>query len=394
MSNTYTYAHRFRAHRALLPLGLAAPLLLAACHPSTPPDPPPVNVVALPVHAATTPDAYATARYPVEAAARDSTVMSFRVAGQVVERKMRLGDAVRRGDVLARLDSIDAERQVAAASAALTAAEHRLAFATQQLERDRAQQAQNLIATSQIEQSEDSHAAALAAREQAKSQSVMAGNALRYHTLVAEHDGVITSENADTGQVVAAGQAVYGLAWSGDIDVTMDAAASDLAHITRGQSADVTFFALPGRRFTAHVRDIAPDADPQSRTWRIKLTLADRPADVRLGMTGEAALSTATFRTPATGATVFEIPATALFHQGKDPAVWIVTTGKSTLALQPVTVLRYAERSVIVSGGLKEGDTVVVAGVHTVFDGQHVTPVKPLFAEDAALPAVASAPSP
>ncbi len=111
---------------------------------------------------------------------------------------MRLGDAVRRGDVLARLDSIDAEKQVAAASAALTAAEHRLAFATQQLERDRAQQAQNLIATSQLEQSEDSHAAALAARDQAMSQSVMAGNTLRYHTLVAERDGVITSENADT----------------------------------------------------------------------------------------------------------------------------------------------------------------------------------------------------
>ncbi len=105
-------------------------------------------------------------------------------------------------------------------------------------------------------------------------------------------------------------------------------------------------------------------------------------------------MSTATSGKPAAGTPLFEIPATALFHQGKDPAVWIVTAGKSTLALQPVTVLRYTERSVIVSGGLKEGDTVVVAGVHTVFEGEHVTPVKPLFAEDAALPAVASAPSP
>jgi len=375
----------------LLP-GLAAALLLGACHGAAPAGAPPVNVVALPVHAAAA-DAGVATRYPVEAAAHDSTMMSFRVAGQLVERKVRLGDTVHRGDVLARLDSIDAEKQLAAASAALTAAEHRLVFANQQLERDRAQQAQDLIAASQLEQSADSYAAALAARDQASSQSVVAGNALRYHTLVADHDGVITSENADTGQVVAAGQAVYGLAWSGDVDVVLDVAASDLAHIARGQSADVTFFALPGRRFAARVRDIAPDADPQSRTYRIKLTLAGHSPEVRLGMTGSATLAAATSRTPATGTARFEIPATALFHRGKDPAVWIVTADRSTLALRPVTVLGYTERTVTIGSGLAEGDTVVVAGVHTVFDGEHVTPVKPLFTDETAQPAT-SAPSP
>lgn len=393
MSNTYTHAQRSSAQGTLLP-GLTVALLLGACHGAASTGPAPVNVVALPVHASAATSADSTARYPVEAVARDSTVLSFRVAGQVVERKVRLGDAVRRGDVLARLDPIDAERQSTAASAALTAAEHRLVFASQQLERDRAQQAQDLIAANQLEQSEDNYAAALAARDQAKSQSVVAGNALRYHMLIADHDGLITSENADTGQVVAAGQAVYGMAWSGDIDVTLDAAASDLARITRGQGAEVTFFALPGRKFAARVRDIAPDADPQSRTYRVKLTLAERAPEVRLGMTGNATLSTAASQEPAAGAALFEIPATALFHSGKDPAVWIVTPGKSTLALRPVTVLRYTERSVTVSSGLKEGETVVAAGVHTVFDGERVTAVKPLFSDDAVQPAATAAPSP
>src|SRR6266853_1865636 len=69
--------------------------------------------------------------------------------------------------------------------------------------------------------------------------------------LVADHDGMITSESADTGQYVSAGQAVYGLAWSGDIDVNLDAAAGDLGRMTIGQPADVMFSALPGRRFAA-----------------------------------------------------------------------------------------------------------------------------------------------
>ena len=155
--------------------------------------------------------------------------MSFRVPGKLIERTVRIGDSVKKGEVVARLDPVDAQKQAASAKAAMEAAEHRLVFAKQQLDRDNAQAQQNLIAANQLEQTQDTFIAAQAGRDQAAAQWVVARNNLQYNTLVADHDGVITSENADTGQVVAAGQAVYGLAWSGDTDVTLDAAASDLA---------------------------------------------------------------------------------------------------------------------------------------------------------------------
>jgi hypothetical protein len=91
------------------------------------------------------------------------------------------------------------------------------------------------------------------------------------------------------------------------------------------------------------------------------------------------------------GAPLFKIPATALFHHGKDPAVWVIRARDSTLELRPVTVHSYSERSAIVSGGIAEGESMVLAGVHTVYAGQRVTPVKPLFtdaeSDEAALPA-------
>src|ERR1700723_3230191 len=90
---------------------------------------------------------------------------------------------------------------------------------------------------------------------------------LRYNALIAEHNGVITSENADTGQVLSAGQSVYGLAWSDEIDVILDAAPSDLLLLPLGQAAGITFLGLPERRFAARVREISPAADPQSRTY-------------------------------------------------------------------------------------------------------------------------------
>ena len=280
--------------------------------------------------------------------------------------------------VLARLDAADAEQQTTSAQAALDAAKHRLAFAQQQLDRDTAQSAQNLIAAAQLEQTQDAYTAALDARDQAAAQLAVARNNLRYNTLRADHDGVITSENADTGQVVAAGQTIYGLAWSGDTDVTLDAPESRLGAFKVGQRATVTFPALPDRRFDAQVREIAPAADPQSRTYRVKLSLTQPDRDLRLGMTGEAVLLSADGAASST-ATPFVLPATAIFHQGARLAVWVVKRTDSTLELRPVVAARYDAQSVTVTDGLHDGERVVLAGVHTVYAGEKVRAVAPLF---------------
>jgi len=479
----------------------AVVLAAAACGRAPAPPPPPAVVVALSVH----PDADArsggtgTVRYPVEVTARYSNTMSFRVPGKLIKRNVRLGDGVKEGQILAQLDPVDAQKQFASAKAALDAAEHRLLYAQQQLDRDKAQSEANLIAANQLEQTQDSYTAALAGRDQASAQLVVARNNLQYNTLVADHDGLITSENADTGQVVAAGQAVYGLAWNGDTDVILDAAESDLGRIAVGQTAKINFPALPGRQFEARVREIAPAADAQSRTFRVKLQMTGPLEAVRLGMTGDAALlpidtdvaadatrganaagavnsvgatnasraansadvrgantavgksarattgsraansadvrgantaagksarATTGSRAAANGAVntvgptsansaadstgpasansaaatthaggapsaavahtvspqpTFTLPATAIFHQENSPAVWVITANDSTLQLRPVKVGSYTDHTSVVTAGLNDGDVVVLAGVHTVYAGQHVKPVRPLF---------------
>jgi RND family efflux transporter MFP subunit len=354
-------------------------LAVAACSGGKDSAPPAALVVALPVHPDSGTAAGALVRYPVEVAARYSNFMSFRVPGKLIERKVRIGDIVKKGQLVARLDPIDAQKQLASARAAADAARHRLAFARQQLDRDSAQAAQNLIAANQLEQTQDAFSAALAGHEEAAAQEVVARNNLQYNSLIADHDGLITSENADTGQVVTPGQAVYGLAWNGETDVTLDAAASDLARMAVGQSASVAFPALPGRTFEARVREITPAADPQSRTYRVKLTLENPGQLVRLGMSGEATLATSV---PAGGSVpTFKVPATAIFHQGNSPAVWVISAN-SSLELRPVTVHSYTDHATSIAGGLRDGDVVVLAGVHTVYSGQRVTPVKPLFDDE------------
>jgi RND family efflux transporter MFP subunit len=365
---------------------LALAALLSACHSHPPAQTPAVAVITYRVH---TSDDQDPLTYPAEVTPRYSNPLSFRVLGKVVERHVRLGDRVTAGEVLAQLDPTDQQRQVASAKAALTAAGHRLHYAKQQLDRDESQFSRQLIAANQLEQTQDAHASALSARDQAAAELTVAENALSYHMLKADHDGVITAENVDTGQVVSAGQAVYQLAWSGDVDVVLDAAASDANHIVVGQSARVVLPSVYAEPLDARVREIAPAADPQSRTFRIKLTLNNPAPSIRLGTIGEATLLPAEAHAPTRE---IAIPSTSLFHQGAHPAVWVLEGAKPRLALRPVAVQSYRDRSVILTSGLREGERIVAAGVHTVFVGERVTPfVSPFDAGEPTAPADAPA---
>jgi multidrug efflux system membrane fusion protein len=360
--------------RGVRALALAALLALAACHRNESAAPGPRPVVAVAVH----PDGHAPAAVlPGEIAARDTTPLSFRVAGKILDRRVRLGDRVTRGEVVARLDPADAQKNAASTQAQLDAAEHNLAYAKQQLARDQAQASAHLIAAAQLEQTTNAYAAALGQRDQAAQQAALARDQLRYTDLVADHAGVISDELAQTGQNVSAGEAVYNLAWSGATDVVVDVPETVLAGLAVGQRAQVTLTALPAHPFAAQVRELAPVADPQSRTWRVKLTLVDPTPAVHLGMTASVAFAPAE---PA-GGTTFTLPATALFHDGPNPAVWVVSGPDNVLQLHRVQVVRY-DAGTVTLAGLKDGERVVLQGVHTVSAGEKVHPVAPLDPED------------
>lgn len=360
-------------------IALCALAGLAACGKKPEAAPSPRPVVSMAVH----PDGHGpSATYPGTVQARYATPLSFRVNGKIVERGVRLGDTVKPGQVLARLDPADYDKNAASAQAQYDAAQHRYAFAKQQLDRDTAQAQANLIARAQLEQTQDAYASAVAQRDQARQQLALAQDQRRYTQLVADHAGIITAENADTGQNVQAGQPVYQLAWSGDVDVVSDLPENAIGALHTGDAAQVTLPALPGRRYAAKVRELAAAADPQSRTWRVKLTLEQPGADVRLGMTANVALASSAANAAQADSGAFTIPATALFHDGNAPALWIVQGAQNVLQLRRVSVSRYDARTITVTQGLKDGERIVLQGVHTVTAGEKVRPIAPLHPED------------
>ncbi|WP_368648632.1 efflux RND transporter periplasmic adaptor subunit [Castellaniella ginsengisoli] len=345
---------------------MAACVVLAACGARDPAEPPPRPAPTVEIQ----PDAHAVAwTSPGVIAAPESTPLSFRQAGLVLRRHAGLGEAVRAGQVLAELDPAPWRQNLASAQARYEAARVARDVAERQWRRDRAQGSEGLLAQAQAEQTRGQWAQARAEFEQASQALAHARDQMVYTRLTAGHDGVIVAEQAAAGQNVAAGQPVYTLAWGDGLEVVVDLPERRVAGVELGQAAEVEPVARPGVRLTARVREIARAADPASLGFRVKLRLDAPDPALRLGMT-----ATVRFLASAAAGARYTLPATALFHQGDRPAVWVLDD-QGALALRTVEVAAYGTETVTLSAGVAPGQIVLAQGAHTVSEGQRVEAV-------------------
>lgn len=306
-----------------------------------------------------------TERYGGEVHARYEAPLAFRIDGKISHRNVGIGDRVTAGQVLATLDPADATMNAAGAKAAVAAATSQRDVARLQRDRIAALRGRSLVSESQLDQANDALKAAEAALQQARQQLGVRENQVRYATLTAEHDGIVTTQDAEAGQVVAAGQRVFGLAWSDEREVHIAVPESRVAALRDADALEVTLSALPDRHYAGHLRELSAAADPQSRTFLAKVAIVDAGTDVQLQMSADVAV------TSANGGDAFVLPASALFHADAQPAVWLIDA-HDHLELRPVAVARYLDDGVAISHGVTAGDRVVVRGVHTLHAGDAV----------------------
>lgn len=310
-------------------------------------------------------DRAVTERYSGEVHARYEAPIAFRIDGKITQRAVGIGDHVKAGQLLATLDPSDATMNAAGARAAVAAATSQRDVAKLQRDRTANLRARALVSQSQMDQVEDALRAAEAALQQARQQLGVRENQVRYATLTAEHDGVITTQDAEAGQVVAAGQRVFGLAWSDEREVYIAVPEGRVAALRTGADLQVTLWAQPGRRYEGRLRELSAAADPQSRTFLAKVSIVGAGADVQLQMSADvAATSSAT-------ADTFTLPASALFHKDAQAAVWVIDE-HSRLVLREVGVARYVDDGIAIGRGLVAGERVVTRGVHTLHAGDEV----------------------
>ena len=296
--------------------------------------------------------------------AHDEMILSFRTGGRIVTRSVDIGDRVNAGQLLATLENTTSQNQLDGAQA-----DYEGAKASAQVAALNVSRMQKLMPTGAIARTQLDNARAdwLVARARLKNSESALRNArenLGWTRLMAPQSGVITEVSASAGQVVSGGQSVLTLATGEARDVVFDIAKPDAIPPQEQAGLRVSLLSDPSVQASAALRDISPQADPQTRTWRVRATLQNPPLAMALG-------ASVTVTLPATGPHGYALPASALSRVDDKPAVYVINP-QSQAQLRVVVPAYYTATSVIIDGGLEPGDRVITAGVSKLRSGEPV----------------------
>lgn len=299
--------------------------------------------------------------------ARYQSNIAFRINGRVTARRVEVGQHVTADQVLATLDPVEQQAEVANAQAALNAA-----LALQQQAATTFKRQQSLIGSgyttrASYDQAEEGVNTTRAQVEAAQAALNAAQEQLSYADLRAGLDGIIVSRDVEAGQVAQAGQTVFVLAQDGPRDAVFDVPEALLTTPSTDKSVDVALQSDPAVVATGTVREVAPIVDTASDTVTVKVGL--KGTEDRLSL-GAAVVGRAHWERK----TAIVLPWSALFETGGRPAVWVLDDD-DRVSLQPVAVRSYGTGVVVLSGGLDGSRRVVTAGIQLLYPGQKVAVV-------------------
>jgi len=339
--------------------------LLAACERPAPPPQPPRPALVMTVGAETS---GAPTVLVGEVRSRYESAQAFRVAGKIVERRVEVGSAVSKGQLLARLDPADAGLSAQAAQADVSKAEADLALARTELERQRKLYERKFVSGTVLDMQEAQYKSAQARLEQVRAQAAVAGNQSRYTALSADRDGVVTAIRAEPGQVVEAGETIATIAVPSAMEVAVAVPESRMQGLALDRPAEIRLWADRDTAYRGRIREIAPAADSATRTFMVRVAFDQPDPRLRLGMTAGVQFHDAT-------TAGLLLPAAAVSQHAGRNVVWKVDARTRQVHPVPVESAAFREDGVIVSAGLHNGDQVVIAGVHALHPGLTVRPV-------------------
>ncbi|WP_046861528.1 efflux RND transporter periplasmic adaptor subunit [Microvirga massiliensis] len=301
--------------------------------------------------------------------ARIETDLGFRVAGKVAERLVDVGDRIRAGTPLARLDESDLRLQREQADAELRAASAALTQARAELQRIRTLRQDGWSTASLLEKQTAAEEEARGRMARAEKALSLADNALSYAVLNSDSNGVVTAVHVEPGQVLASGQPAFRIAHD-EKEAVVALPEAQVAVLSQGD-ATLSLWSNAGRVYRTTLRELSPAADPVTRTYLARFSIPDAGPEVQLGMT-----ATLTIESPRSS-NVARLPLSSLYDAGNGPSLWTVDLD-GRLALRPVTVRSYEADAVLVTAGVRDGDQVVAMGVQKLDPGQRVRVVNSL----------------
>ena len=345
-----------------------AVVTLSACHPEAEANAPEVRPVRTVIVAVQPAGETVVLTGHIEA--ENEAALGFRISGRMIERLVNVGDRVKPGQALARLDPQDEQNGLRSAQANLAAAQGQLTQARNNFERQRRLLERGVASRADFDQAQEGLQTAQARVDDAEAQLKIASDRLSFTELRADAAGTVTARGAEAGEVVQAGQMIVRIARQDGRDAVFDVPAQLLRSAPADAQITVHLAEEPSVTAEGRVREVGEQADPVTRTFQVKVGLTDPPPAMRLGSTVNGSVE-------LNSAQVITIPASALTRSNQQPAVWIVDPSKLTVSLRNIEVSRYDPGNVVVGQGLDTGDIVVTAGVQALHPDQKIRLLAP-----------------
>lgn len=295
--------------------------------------------------------------------ARVESNLGFRVPGKVVERLVDVGQEIKAGQPLMRIDDTDLRLALTAKQNAVVAA--RAVFVQAQAdERRYAGLLDNgWISRQRYEQARAALDTAEAQLAAAEAEARVAENEVAYAVLIADTDGTVIETLGEPGQVVAAGQSVVRIAQVGPREAVV--ALPETIRPPIGSAAEAEVYGGDGRHYWTHLRQLSDSADARTRTYEARYVLDGDATKVPLG-------ATVTIRIASkTGQQEVQVPLGAVFDDGATTGVWVLDHATSTVHFRPVHIVSLGNETAVISG-LGTGAAIVSLGAHLLEEGARV----------------------
>ncbi len=324
------------------------------------------------------PSEFAKRWFPGQAKAIQEVDLSFRVAGPLITLPVKVGDQVRKGRELARIDPRDFEVNLRDAKGQLAREKAVLERAESDYERVLRIRKKDTGAVSQamVDRSRQVMDSAKAQLRSLKAAVDSAGDQLSYSHLKAPFDGIISATYVENFEDVKAKQPIVRLIDHSEIEMIVNIPENLISHAdylkTAGKVLRVRFDPFPGREIEAQIKEIGKEASKTTRTYPVTLVM-DQPADIKIlpGMAGNAA---STAPPPGIkGQSQIVIPETAVFSTNENKTyVWIINEKSKKVSKQEVKSGKLLGSGITIREGIEPGEWIATAGVHYLKEGQQV----------------------
>ena len=290
--------------------------------------------------------------------------VGFRVAGKMKQRLVNVGETVSQGQKLAVLESTDFALNVQNSRAQVAAAQADVDKANIDLKRAKELLEKNTVSKDNYESALNRYNVAQAHLKQSKVALSISENQSTYAELHADFNGVILETLAESGQVINIGQTILKIARPEEIEVAIQIPEQRFNEITPQSEMQITLLTAPQNVYRGKIREIAPQADPLTRTYPAKISILNPDAGLQWG-------KSATVTLAQNAVNIIPVPLGALVNQNNQTAVWVVDSQGKT-HFTPVQMGEFLDGKVAITSGLQAGQWVVTAGTHKLLENQKV----------------------